>query len=325
MFKKVAFVLLLVLVVGLTASALVVWRFPLAVFNWGNRRSLRNTGFVESTVPTEVGSQAIFTKGSGEPLIMLHGAGDHAGSWVKVADMFTSRHRVILVDLAGHGNSEPGGTVDDGPLFLGTILQGLEGVLDREAPGKQVTIVGNSLGGWMAMVYSQRHPERVQRIVLVDGGAIRGERQDLVTLPTNRAQARKLFDSVIDARSPRPADFVLDDVVRQSQRGPIGRIVKGGVEDMERYLLDGHLEEFNTPVDLLWGESDELIPLSYAKRLESQLPAARLKTLPRCGHIPQQECPHAFSKALQEILDTPAPLQKAPLPPAPALSRGTKT
>jgi pimeloyl-ACP methyl ester carboxylesterase len=71
------------------------------------------------------------------------------------------------------------------------------------------------------------------------------------------------------------------------------------------------LGEFITPVDLVWGESDRLIPMTYAKRLESELPAVRLTTLPRCGHIPQQECPGAFSKNLQKILDSPVPQRKS--------------
>lgn len=310
MLKKVGLGLLFVAIAGIVAMTFLVWRYPLAVFAWANRRSLRNTGFVASKVETGVGPQTVFTKGEGAPLILLHGAGDQSGTWVKVADMFTAKHRVILVDLAGHGESAPGGGVEAGPLSLGTLLDGLQGVVDREAPGQKVTMVGNSLGGWMAMLYSAKHPERVERIVLVDGGAIRGERADLVHLPTNREEAQKMIDAVLDEGSQHPPGFVLDDIARESQNGPMARLVRAGEYDMSRYLLDGKLAEFATPVDLLWGESDRLIPMTYAKRLESELPAVRLTTLPRCGHIPQQECPVAFSKNLQKILDAPVPQRK---------------
>jgi pimeloyl-ACP methyl ester carboxylesterase len=311
MLKRVGLGLLLLAIVGIVAVTFLVWRYPLAVFAWANRRSLRNTGFVASTVKTSVGGQTIFTKGEGAPLIFLHGAGDQSGTWVKVADMFTAKHRVILVDLAGHGESGPTGGVEAGPLSLGTVLDGLQEVVEHEAQGQRVTIVGNSLGGWMAMVYSAKHPERVERIALVDGGAIRGERSDLIHLPTNREEAGKMIDLVLDEGSQHPPGFVLDDIARESQNGPMGRLSKAGVDDMSRYLLDGKLAEFVTPVDLVWGESDRLIPMTYAKRLESELPAARLTTLPRCGHIPQQECPGAFSKNLQKILDSPVPQRKS--------------
>jgi pimeloyl-ACP methyl ester carboxylesterase len=323
MLKKVGLGLLLVGIVGIITMTVVVWRYPLAVFAWANRRSLRNTGFVASRVSTSVGGQEIFAKGEGAPLIFLHGAGDQSGTWVKMADMFTAKHRVILVDLAGHGESEPSGGIQAGALSLGTLLDGLQEVVERESPGKKVTIVGNSLGAWIAMLYAAKHPERVERIVLVDGGAIRGERADLVHLPANREEARKMIDAVLDEGSLHPADFVLDDIARESQNGPMARLTKAGVDDMSRYLLDGKLAEFATPVDLLWGESDRLIPMTYAKRLESELPAARLTTLPRCGHIPQQECPGAFSKKLQTILDAPVPQRKTVEPPmAEAVKKG---
>lgn len=300
MLKKVGLGLLLIAIIGIVAAMVVVWRYPLAVFAWANRRSLRNTGFVASRVNTSAGGQTIFTKGQGAPLIFLHGAGDQSGTWVKVADIFTAKHRVILIDLAGHGESEPRGGIEAGPLSLGTVLDGFQEVVDREAIGQKVTIVGNSLGGWMAMLYSAKHPERVERIVLVDGGAIRGESADLVHLPANREEARKMIDAVLDAGSVHPADFVLDDIARESQKGPMARLSKAGVDDMSHYLLDGRLAEFATPVDLLWGESDRLIPMTYAKRLENELPASRLTTLPRCGHIPQQECPGAFRRVCKQ-------------------------
>lgn len=323
MLKKIAITVLLLVLFVVAASATIVWRYPLAVFNWANRRSLRNTGFVEHKVATQFGTQTIFTKGSGAPVVFLHGAGDNAGTWVKVADFFTARNRVILLDFAGHGESEPR---NDSPLSLGTVLQGLENVLQSQAGNERVILVGNSLGGWMAMLYSEKHPDRVERIVLVDGGAIRGERPDLVQLPTTREEARKLFDSVIDPGSPRPADFVLDDIVRQSQNGPIGRLAKAGLPEMESYLLDGKLQGFSTPTDLLWGESDKLIPVTYARRLESQLSASRLTTLPRCGHVPQQECPKAFSDALKKILALPAPTSKPTAEPvAQQAAKGTTT
>jgi pimeloyl-ACP methyl ester carboxylesterase len=322
MLKRVGLGLLFIAIAAILATTFLVWRYPLAVFAWANRRSLRNTGFVAAKFNTSVGGQTIFTKGNGAPLIFLHGAGDQSGTWVKVADMFTAKHRVILVDLAGHGESEPSGGIDAGPLSLGTVLDGLHGVVEHEAAGQKVTIVGNSLGAWMAMVYAAKHPERVERIVLVDGGAIRGERTDLVHLPTNREEAQKMIDTVLDEGSQHPPGFVLDDIARESQNGPMGRLSKAGVDDMSRYLLDGKLAEFATPVDLLWGESDRLIPMTYAKRLERELPAARLTTLARCGHIPQQECPGAFSKNLQTILDLPVPQRKAAEPPVEAVKRG---
>jgi pimeloyl-ACP methyl ester carboxylesterase len=77
---------------------------------------------------------------------------------------------------------------------------------------------------------------------------------------------------------------------------------------MGKYVLDGKLKEINVPVDLLWGESDKLFSIAYARRMISQLPASRLTTIPGCGHVPQQECPARFGAALSDVLTMPPPL-----------------
>jgi pimeloyl-ACP methyl ester carboxylesterase len=77
---------------------------------------------------------------------------------------------------------------------------------------------------------------------------------------------------------------------------------------MGQYVLEGRLHEVKAPVDLLWGESDKLFSIAYARRMMAQLPAARLTTIPGCGHVPQQECPARFGAALSDLLTMPPPL-----------------
>ena len=305
--KKLLIFVLLVFVVAFVATVFFAWRNPLAIFNMQNRRELTKAGFIKLRVTAKPGEQVVFEKGSGPILLLLHGAGDQAGSWSKSAPDLATRYHVLVLDLAGHGESAP----SSGNLPLGTILDGLEGVISAKAPNSRVILVGNSLGGWMAMYYAYEHPEKVERIVAIDGGPLRGERPDLVSLPKNREEAAKIFDAILDPGSLHPAGFVLDDVVRQAQSGPIGRMAACGLPEMSKYLLDGKLAALKTPVDLVWGESDRMIPLDYAERMRNELPAARLATIPRCGHVPQQECPKSFNGVLASVLARPAPEPKA--------------
>lgn len=312
--KKLIITVVALVVLVILVCAVTFYLRPIAVLTYMNRRSLVQAGFSGQTVNTAAGPQHSLQAGAGPTLVFLHGAGDHAGTWAKVAPQFTARNRVVLLDLPGHNASAPSA----GPLKMQTMVATTDAVLGTLPP--PLIIVGNSLGGWLAMLYAQHHPERVQRIVLVDGGATRGHRADLAFLPKNREESRRMWEAVVDSGTPRLPDLILDDVTRQFQRGPLARLVAAG--DMEKYLMaETELATYPAPVDLLWGESDRLVPIEYARALQSGLPAVRLTTLARCGHVPQNECPRAFSSALQNILSqTPPP----PRPAAPVKQAAAK-
>lgn len=302
MIRRFLLILLVLLLVMILGGGLYVYQRPLRVLAWAERRNLEKSGYRKSAVATPNGNLAVWESGQGPVLMLLHGAGDQAGVWSGVAPALRARYRVLIPDLPGHGDSEPAA----GPLPMGVVLGGLERLVDARAGQERVALVGSSFGAWVAMVYAQRHPERVARIVAINGGALRGERPDLSLVPATREEARRLMDNLMDRGSTPPPAFVLDDVVRQAQGGALSRLYAGGA-DLERYLLDGRLAEVTPPVDLLWGESDRVVPLSYARRMEAQLPAARLTPVPRCGHIPMRECPASFARSLEAVLEQTPP------------------
>ncbi len=275
---------------------------PLAMYAASGRRALLKAGLSKSVIPSPVGPQAVFKGGSGPVLVLLHGAGDQAAAWSIVAPKLLPGRTLVVPDLAGHGDSAP----EKGPLPVETLLSGLSAVLDEAAPKEKITIVGNSLGAWLACLWAKDHPERVERIVLVNGGPLKHVAEGLTLQPKNRSEARKTIDALRDPGSLRVPDFVLDDVVRQAAKGPIARLAAAS-DGMEKFVLEGRLGELAVPVDIVWGASDRVMPLSYAERMLAGLPRARLTELPRCGHVPQQECPAAFTEALSKLLAGPVP------------------
>ncbi|MGE5198621.1 MAG: alpha/beta fold hydrolase [Rhodospirillaceae bacterium] len=291
-----------VVLLVVTSGVWYFWRYPLTVYALMNTRALANAGFVRADVPCPIGSQSVWTAGNGQTLVLLHGAGDSAGTWSSVVKTLTPRYRVVIPDLAGHGRSAPA----EGPISVGQVLEGLNAVM-AQAPQDPAIIVGNSLGAWAAMLWAREHPGRVARLVLVNGGALAGDRPDLSLMPATREEAAALMTQLRDPSAEPIPGFVLDNVVREAQNGPIARLVQTA-DDMKQYLLDGKLDEVKAPVDLLWGESDKLFSIAYARRMMSQLPAARLTTIPACGHVPQQECPVRFGAALSDVLTMPPPL-----------------
>ncbi|HTP34170.1 MAG TPA: alpha/beta hydrolase, partial [Candidatus Acidoferrales bacterium] len=252
-------------------------------------------GFTEETVDSPVGRQTCFTAGTGAPLVFLHGAGDHAGSWAGVAPQFTSAWRVIVVDGAGRGASAP----YEGRITMEAILAGLDAVLVGQALACPI-LVGNSLGAWTAMVWAARNAARVSRIVAVNGGPVHGLRPDLTLTPANREEARRLWEAMLDTSRHAVADIVLDELIRKGRCGALSRI---SIEDLHPWLMDGRLDEIAVPVDLIWGESDQLVPLEYARGLQRGLPRARLTTIPGCGHIPHLEAPDRFVETLRAVLE----------------------
>jgi len=151
------------------------------------------------------------------------------------------------------------------------------------------------------MLYTQKHPQRVTRVILIDGGPIKNA-SEIGIMPKDREEARRALDAVLDPSTRRPANFVLDDLVRVSNTGPISRLLAAGEQDISKYLLEDKLAGFQMPVDLVWGASDRLVPLDYAKRLQSQLPHCTLTVIERCGHGPQLERPHELTRILLQLL-----------------------
>jgi pimeloyl-ACP methyl ester carboxylesterase len=163
-------------------------------------------------------------------------------------------------------------------------------------------------------VWAKEHPDRVQHLVLVNGGPLLGDRPDLTLQPKDRAEADRTLAALRDPSAPMIPDFVVDDIIRAAATGPIARLA-AEAKSMPAYLLDGKLGGFDVPVDLLWGASDKLLSVDYARRLAAQLPAARLTTLDRCGHAPHVECPDQFTEALLKVLRDPLPAPTVSAPP----------
>ncbi|MFZ0797156.1 MAG: alpha/beta hydrolase [Terriglobales bacterium] len=296
---KIVLLLVFAAVTALIVLLILFFMRPIATTVWFRRNALRRAGLRKTKLTTTAGQQIVWHGGAGPLLVLLHGAGDQAGTWYKVAPELKRHFQLLIPDLAGHGESDP----VTGALSLGTLLAALEQVLDavpwRDTP---LVLAGNSLGAWMAMLYGQKYPHRVTRVILIDGCPIKDALLEVNIMPKDREEARRTLDNILDPSAPRRPNFVLDDLVRISNTGPISRLLAAGADDISKYLFDGRLESFHLPVDLIWGASDRLVPLDYAKKFQSQLPHCTLTVIERCGHAPQFERPQELTQVLLRIL-----------------------
>lgn len=295
--RRIALALLLLLIAALGAIVYGAYRFhrePLATLEAWSRFSLGRAGAEQRTLTAPSGALRYFVAGEGRPVLLLHGANDQAGLWAKTVKPLRGQYRFIVPDLPGHGESAPA----TGPLDLSMMLAAVEALADREAGNEPLTIVGNSMGGWIALLYAEKHPDRVRALVLENSGGLSAPDYSGPTLlPKTRMEARAAFNATF-ARTPIP-DSIVDDFVRRAPRSPAARM---SATDFGAHLLDARLGAIRAPVTLIWGESDGILPLDYARRMKDAIPGAQLRTIPRCGHVPHGECSEEFVAILREAL-----------------------
>ncbi|HEX6099296.1 MAG TPA: alpha/beta fold hydrolase [Thermoanaerobaculia bacterium] len=219
-------------------------------------------------------------------LVLLHGVNDNAGTWFTVAPALAERFRLILPDLPGHGESEP----RDSELPIPMLVDRLEAIL----PEEPFALLGNSLGGWLSMLYTLRHPERVRTLILEASGGI-DRPFGVPLLATNREDADVILRAVHGPDFSAP-QWTFDALLERAQDSPMLRLT-GTAE----HHLDGRLGELHTEVHLIWGADDGVLPLSYAHELQRGIPGAQLHVLEGAAHIPHLQQPQRFLECLTAI------------------------
>lgn len=258
------------------------------------RAALADAGLRASTVAAPAGALRFFGGGHAPTLVLVHGSGGQAGDWYRIVPALLRRFSLLIPDLPGHGESGP----SSGPLAVGDLGGALGALLDAERPHEKVILVGNSLGGWVSLLYASEHPERVARVVGISSSGIFAT-LPVPLVPHDRDEARRLLLAVRGPSAPVPSDAELDAAIAAIAAGPASRLVTGlRAGD----FLEGRAASLRVPVDLVWGEEDGLLVPDYGRRLASLLPDARLHLLARCGHMPQVWCPGTLTPVLLEIL-----------------------
>jgi len=240
-------------------------------------------------------------KGAGPPLVLLHGLGSSIYSWSEVLEGLARRHDVIALDLPGFGLS------DQPPdLTFGLLTRAVLGVMDQLGL-ERASLIGNSLGGAVASVVAAEHPQRVERLVLIDSagfnfshrrrpallrlvGAVPGAL--LERLPVRRALTRAALRQVFLDQSKVTEERVEEYVA------PLLR--PGAVRSLQALLSSGEAEtpafaellsRISAPTLILWGKEDRWVPVADADRFGAAIEGSRTIILKRCGHLPQEERP----------------------------------
>jgi 2-hydroxy-6-oxonona-2,4-dienedioate hydrolase len=282
----------------------------LAVSTAGGEEAIRSPKDVSAPVSAQVtvfGAKIHYVEeGNGPVVILLHGLADNVGVWDSTLPALSPRYRVIALDQIGFGKS-------DKPLLAyrpATFVDFLRGFLDA-LKIERASLVGSSLGGWVAARFTLAYPDSVDRLVLVDaaGYADLARQLDRQTLNALRLGSRE------DLRRLGPLAF-FDPRYYQGDEAETSflseRVTTGDGYTIERVMdamirgedvLDRKVRAIGRPTLIVWGRADKLIPLSFAHRFHRDIKDSRLVIVDKCGHMPQVECADPFNAALLRFLD----------------------
>lgn len=245
--------------------------------------------------------------GSGPVVVLLHGLGGSTANWAFNVAALAAKFRVVVPDQVGFGLS-------DKPFInyrVGTYVDFLDKFL-AELKIERASLVGNSMGGWIAASYALKHPSKVERLVLVDAAGFAAPKEfDLAALsglnPSTRDAMSRLAQLVFFNKA-MASDAAVDMLLTQRLTAGDGYTIQSLVESVHRGedMLDGKLAALKQPTLIVWGREDGLTPLAReGQKYRQGIPHAEMVVFEQCGHIPQVEKAAEFNAAALKFLAAP--------------------
>jgi pimeloyl-ACP methyl ester carboxylesterase len=252
----------------------------------------------------------------GTAVILIHGLGASADIWKYNVEALAEQHRVYAPDLMGFGRSDkpgPSFTAFDYTRFLHDFMN----ILNIE----KASLVGQSLGGGIALHYVLQFPQKVKKLVLVGSAGLGKEviwTLRLMSLPLvgelvsypSRKGVELFFKLAVRNRALVTKDFVdlyYDFFSQPGFQKFLLKIIRSiiNIRGAREEILApnmNNLYKIMQPTLIIWGEKDRVLPLQHAYRGKEKLPNAKLKIMEGCGHIPFFERSEEFNRLVLEFL-----------------------
>jgi pimeloyl-ACP methyl ester carboxylesterase len=249
--------------------------------------------------------------GAGRPVVWLHAFPLARPMWRPQLEAVPDGWSYLAPDLRGFGESDPFGVTES--RSVDTMADDVAGLLDALGVTGRVVVGGLSMGGYVALAFARRHPDRLAGLILADTRAeadsdeARANRDKQIAGLASQSVA-DLFETMLPkllgdtSRARRP------EVVAEARRVAAAQS-SAGVADALRALRDRpdatpDLGRVEVPTLVLVGAEDTVTPPSAAEALVRGIPGARLVTVPEAGHLSNLEQPAAFNRAVEELLRT---------------------
>jgi pimeloyl-ACP methyl ester carboxylesterase len=270
--------------------------------------------------------RAFRVAGSGPAVLLIHGMGASSAVWEPVHAKLAQRFTVIAPCLLGHGESDKPRADYSLPAFANG-MRDLLGVLGID----RVTVVGHSFGGGVALQLAYQFPHLVERIVLVDAGGVEkdvsfalrlaslpmcSEALGLLRLPgafpAVKLLGRVLADKLGSTKLGR--DFFDNIELVGGLRDPaalaaFARTLRSVVDGRGQYVsaLDRIYLLHSVPVQVIWGEDDQVIPLRHGRTIHEAIPGSRLDIFEKAGHMPWLHHADRFVDVVERFIDSTEP------------------
>jgi pimeloyl-ACP methyl ester carboxylesterase len=282
----------------------------------GNRPPLLQISRIE----TDPAISALIAGAGAEQVVCLHGLGSNKASFFETISALTPEHTVHALDLPGFGSSaKPARAPYDAAWFAETVLSYLDAMaIDR------AHVVGNSMGGRVALELALARPERIASLSLLAPAVAFRRRRELAPLvrllrpelaaiphPMSAGQVRETFWSLFarpERLDPVTADVVADEFCKTYRTRSARVAFYAAARNI--YLDPPHgekgfwtrLARLQPEALFLWGDHDRLVPAGFARHVSDALPGARQEILSDCGHVPQVELPDRTNPMIAELI-----------------------
>jgi pimeloyl-ACP methyl ester carboxylesterase len=266
------------------------------------------------------------TAGAGPVVLLIHGMAGSSTTWRHVMPALSEKFTLIAPDLIGHGHSDK----PSGDYSLGAFASMLRDVL--VALGHEhATVVGQSLGGGVAMQFAYQYPERCERLVLVNSGGLGREVNPLLrflSLPGSSAvlrlasaePIRRTIEDIggLAARvGLQPAPVVAElwrsytSLADDDTRRAFLRTLRAVIDPRGQTISAANRLHMaaQVPTLIIWGGADRIIPVEHADAAHSAIPESRLEIFDDVGHYPHCEAPEKFVAVLSEFIESTVPAQ----------------
>lgn len=251
-------------------------------------------------------------KGHGSPVVLVHGIGSSIYTWKDVLPLLAAHHDVIALDLPGAGDSAVPARYDSEQA-----VRSVTGLMDRLGVAR-ASLVGNSLGGAIAVVIAARHPERVDRLVLIDAagynfapkdrpwllrcaGAVPGALAE--ALPMRPLVTLALKQVFHDDRLVSPARVA--EYVAPLRRPGAAAAVRQLLLSQDALGFPEIVRSVQAPTLVVWGRYDAWIPSRDAERFAADIRGARVVLL-ESGHMPEEERPQETAALIEGFITAAA-------------------